>query len=115
LAWTLKDDRGADGFTIHRVRSVGARWRALLLAGAVVALLAVLAWVSRRHKKDRRRAATAAVSFPASIILLNVVLGGLGIWQSTLYKLPPLTMVSTAVLFLAVGTALMILMLSGYR
>jgi hypothetical protein len=87
---------------------------AVLLAGAVAALLAVLAWVSRSHK-DRRRAATAAVSFPASIILLNVVLGRLGVWQSTLYTLPPLTLVSTAVLFLAVGTALMILILSGYR
>ena len=85
------------------------------LASGVVTSAAMLAWVSRTHRKDRRQAATAAVSFPTSIILLNVVLGGLGIWQSTLYKLPPLTMVSTAVLFLAVGTALMILMLSGYR
>jgi hypothetical protein len=87
---------------------------AVLLAGAVAALVAVLAWVSRNHKKDRR-AAAAAVSFPASIILLNMVLGRLGVWQSTLYTLPLLTLVSTAVLFVAVGTVLMILILSGYR
>jgi hypothetical protein len=55
------------------------------------------------------------VSFPASIILLNVVLGRLGVWQSTLYTLPPLALVSTMVLFLAVGTVLMILLLLGYR
>ena len=88
---------------------------AVLVAVAVAVLLAVLAWVSRPHHRDRRRAAVAAVSFPALIILLNVILGGLGVWQSTLYSLPPLAMVSTAVLFLAVGIALMILILSGYR
>ena len=88
---------------------------AVLVAVAVAALLAVLAWVSRFHHRDRRQAAVAAVSFPALIILLNLILGGLGVWQSTLYTLPPLAMVSTAVLFLAVGIALMILILSGYR
>jgi hypothetical protein len=55
------------------------------------------------------------VSFPTSIILLNVVLGRLGIWQSTLYTLPTLALVSTTMLFLAVGSALMILILWGYR
>jgi hypothetical protein len=88
----------------------------VLVAVAVAALLAVLAWISRPHHRGRRRAAVAAVSFPASIILLNMILGRLGVWQSTLhYTLPPLAMVSTAVLFLAVGIALMILILSGYR
>jgi MFS family permease len=88
---------------------------AVLVAAAVAALLAVLAWVSRPHHRDRRQAAAAAVSFPASIIVLNVILGTRGVWQSTLYTLPALAMVSTGVLFLAVGIALMMLILSGYR
>jgi hypothetical protein len=99
-------------FTVFARSTLGG---AVLLAGAVVTSVAVVAWVSRAQKKDRRRAATAAVSFPASIILLNVVLGRLGVWQSTLYTLPPLALVSTMVLFLAVGTVLMILLLLGYR
>jgi MFS family permease len=88
---------------------------AVLVAAAVAALLAVLAWVSRPHHRHRRQAAAAAVSFPASIIVLNVILGTRGVWQSTLYTLPALAMVSTGVLFLAVGIALMMLILSGYR
>ena len=88
---------------------------AVLVAAAVAALLAVLAWVSRPHHRHRRQAAAAAVSFPASIIVLNVILGRLGVWQSTLYTLPALAMASTGVLFLAVGIALMMLILSGYR
>jgi hypothetical protein len=99
-------------FTVFARSTLGG---AVLLASAVVTSAAMLAWVSRTHRKDRRQAATAAVSFPASIILLNVVLGRLGIWQSTLYTLPSLALVSTTVLFLAVGTALMILILWGYR
>jgi hypothetical protein len=99
-------------FTVFARSTLGG---AVLLASAVVTSVAVLAWVSRTHKKDRRQAATAAVSFPTSIILLNVVLGRLGVWQSTLYTLPPLALISTTVLFSAVGTALMILILLGYR
>lgn len=99
-------------FTVFARSTLGG---AVLLAGAIVTSVAVLAWVTRTHKKDRRQAATAAVSFPTSIILLNVVLGRLGVWQSTLYTLPPLALVSTMALFLGVGTALMILLLWGYR
>ena len=99
-------------FTVFARSMLGG---AVLLASAVVTSAAVLAWVSRAHDMHRRQAATAAVSFPTSIILLNVILGRLGIWQSTLYTLPPLALVSTTVLFLAVGTALMILILWGYR
>jgi hypothetical protein len=98
-------------FTVFARSTLGG---AVLLACAVVTSVAVLAWVGRTRKEDRRRAA-AAVSFPTSIILLNVVLGRLGVWQSTLYTLPPLALVSTTVLFSAVGTALMILILLGYR
>jgi energy-converting hydrogenase Eha subunit A len=59
-------------FTVFARSTLGG---AVLLASAVVTSAAMLAWVSRTHKKDRRQAATAAVSFPTSIILLNVVLG----------------------------------------
>ncbi len=99
-------------FTVFARSTLGG---AVLLAGAVVTSVAVVAWVGGAHKTDRRRAATAAVSFPISIILLNVVLGRLGIWKSTLYTLPPLALMSTTVLFLAVGTVLMILILLRYR
>jgi hypothetical protein len=40
---------------------------------------------------------------------------GLGWERSTLYTLPPLVLVSTTVLFLAVLTGVMLLILSGYR
>jgi hypothetical protein len=87
----------------------------LLILIAVAAIVAVLAWVSRPHHQDRRLAATAAVSAPASAVLLNVILGKLGLWQSTLYTLPPAALVSTAALLLAVGTVLALLVLNGYQ
>jgi hypothetical protein len=60
-------------------------------------------------------AAAAAICAPALIVLLNVILGTLGVWRSTLYSLPPLALASTALLFLAVVTVVMLLILYGYR
>jgi hypothetical protein len=98
-------------FTVFARSTLGG---AVLLASAVVTSAAMLAWISRTHRKDRRQAATAAVSFhldhPAERSPRQE-----GVWQSTLYTLPPLALVSTTVLFLEVGTALMILILWGYR
>jgi hypothetical protein len=87
----------------------------LLAAAAVVTLLALLAWVGRPHRRDRRWAAAAAAVTPASAVVFNAILGGLGTWRSTLYTLPPWALVSTAALFLAVGTVVMLFVLSGYR
>ena len=87
----------------------------VLAVAAVIALGAVLGWLSQARHRERRVAAAAAVCAPAFIVLLNVILGGLGVWRSTLYTLPPLVLVSTTVLFLAVLTGVMLLILSGYR
>jgi len=87
----------------------------VLVLLAIAALVVVLAWVGRPSNRDRRVAAAAAVCAPALIVLLNVILGTLGVWRSTLYSLPPLVLVSTALLFLAVATVVMLLILYGYR
>ena len=87
----------------------------LLAAAAVVTVLALLAWIGRLDRMDRRWAAAAAAVTPASAVMLNVILGGLGVWRSTLYTLPPLALVSTVALFLTVGTVVTLFVLSGYR
>jgi hypothetical protein len=87
----------------------------VLVIAAVAALVVLVAWVSRPRHTDRRVAAAAAVCAPALLVLLNVILGKRGVWQSTLYTLPPVALVSTTVLFVAAVTVMMLLILSGYR
>jgi hypothetical protein len=87
----------------------------VLVVAAVAALVAVVAWVSPPRHKDRRVTAAAAVCTPVLLVILNVILGKLGVWQSTLYTLPPVALVSTTVLFAAAVTVVMLLILSGYR
>ena len=83
----------------------------LLGAAAVTVLVAVLVWASRPGETERRLAAAASVIGAAFAVVLNLIFAGLGVWQSTVYTLPPPVLASTLVL----GTALMLLVLSGYR
>ena len=80
----------------------------VLVVAAVAALVAVVSWVSRSRHPDRRVAAAAAVCAPVLLVVLNVILGKLCVWQSTLYTLPPVTLVSTTVLFMAAVTVAML-------
>ena len=83
----------------------------LLGAAAVTVLVAVLVWASRPGETERRLAAAASVIGAAFTVVLNLIFAGLGVWQSTVYTLPPPVLAS----MLLLGTALMLLVLSGYR
>src|SRR5439155_20394518 len=83
----------------------------LLGAAAVAVLVAVLVWASRPGQTERRLAAAASVIGAAFAVVLNLIFAGLGVWQSTVYTLPPPVLASMLVL----GTAVMLLVLSGYR
>ena len=83
----------------------------LLGAAAVTVLVAVLVWASRPGETERRLAAAASVIGAAFAVVLNLIFAGLGVWQSTVYTLPPPVLAS----MLLLGTALMLLVLSGYR
>jgi hypothetical protein len=87
----------------------------VLVVAAVAALVAVVSWVSRPRHPDRRVTAAAAVCAPVLLVVLNVILGRLCVWQSTLYTLPLAALVSTTVLFMAAVTVAMLWILSGYR
>lgn len=97
-------------FTAFARSTLGA---AIVGGAGVTALVAVLAWFTRPHQRARRVAAAAAMVGPAFAVVLNVILGGLGVWQSTLYTLPQPVLAATGALALALGTFVMLL--SGYR
>jgi hypothetical protein len=83
----------------------------LVCSAAVTALVAMLVWVRRSQRRDRRLAAAASLIGASFAIALNVILGGLGVWQSTLYTLP----LSVLASMLPLLTLLVLLVLSGYR
>ncbi|TMG38687.1 MAG: hypothetical protein E6H88_03835 [Chloroflexi bacterium] len=73
--------------------------------------MAVLVWASRPGETERRLAAAASVIGAAFAVVLNLIFARLGVWLSTVYTLPPPVLASMLVL----GTALMLLVLAGYR
>lgn len=95
-------------FTAFARTTLGA---AFVSATALAALVALLAWASRPGHTDRRLAVVASVIGAAVAAALNVILGGLGVWQSTVYTLPAPVLASA----LGLGTVGLLLFLTGYR
>lgn len=99
-------------FTAFARTAVGGTFVA---AAAIVMMVALLLWIRRPNQGNRRLVALQAATGPAFAVALNIILGGLGVWQSTLYTLPRPVLAAAALAALAGGTFAMLLLLSGYR